>query len=69
MTLVAEITKALNSLPESDRLDMAIAIAAHFTGAYMVAEKAVSGGYVRKDPKRIGVTITEIIQGAAKHGK
>ena len=48
---------------------MAIAIAAHFTGAYMVAENAVSAGYARKDPKRVAVTIKEIIQGAVKHGE
>ena len=69
MSLISDITEALDALPESDRLDMAIAIAAHFTGAYMVAERAVSAGYARKDPKRVAVTIKEIIQGAVKHGE
>lgn len=67
MCLVFEITQALESVPESDRLSMAIAVAAHMTAAYMGSEKAVSSGFVRVDPKRIGVTIGEIIQGARKN--
>lgn len=68
MSLVFEITQALEKLPESERLTMAIAVAAHMTSAYMAAERSVSSGYVRIDPKRIGLTIGEIIERARKNG-
>lgn len=68
MSLVLEITQALESVPEGDRLNMAIALAAHMTSAHIRSERAVSSGYVRKHPKRIGVTIDEIIRGAIKDG-
>ena len=68
MSLILEITQALKKLPESEQLDMAIALAAHMTTAYIRSERAVSSGYVRKNPKRIGVTIGEIIRGAIKNG-
>ena len=61
MTLLKELTTALNTLPPSRRYDTALALAAHFTGLYMNAEADVSGGYVRKRPDRLPITLTDIV--------
>lgn len=65
MLLFSEIKTALNKLPEEHRLDTAIALAARMTELQMASDQCVSSGYARKVPTRVGVTITEIIEGMA----
>jgi|19_taG_2_1085344.scaffolds.fasta_scaffold02984_6 hypothetical protein len=65
MPLFSEIKTALNKLPEENRLDTAIALAARMLELQMASDQCVSSGYARKVPTRVGVTITEIIEGVA----
>ena len=71
MNFVSAITPALKALPEAKRLDMAVALAAHFIGLYLATERHVSAGYARKHPDREAVPIGDIIakaSEAARHG-
>ena len=65
MLLFSEIKTALEKLPEEHRLDTAIALAARMTELQMASDHCVSSGYARKEPTRVGITITEIIEGVA----
>ena len=65
MLLFSEIKTALNKLPEENRLDTAIALAARMTELQMASDHCVSSGYARKEPTRVGITLTEIIEGMA----
>ena len=65
MLLFSEIKTALEKLPEEKRLDTAIALAARMTELQMASDQCVSSGYARKVPTRVGITLTEIIEGMA----
>ena len=66
MNFVSAITTALKALPEAKRLDMAVALAAHFIGLYLATERHVSAGYARKHPAREAVPIGDIIAKAGE---
>lgn len=71
MNFVSAITTALKALPEAKRLDMAVALAAHFIGLYVATERHVSAGYARKHPDREATPIGDIIAKAGedlRHG-
>lgn len=64
MDLYSEIEKALRRHPEVQRLPVAIALAARLAEVHMIADGRVSAGYIRKDQKLIGKTLTEILDQA-----
>ena len=64
MDLYFEIERALSRHPEVQRLPVAIALAARLAEVHMIADSRVSAGYIRKDQKLIGKTLTEILDQA-----
>jgi len=64
--MLTAATRAIEALPESQRLPVAIALLVHFAGLTARMDKLISAGYARKQPDRGELDIAEVIRATAE---